>query len=54
MAKKNKSGRKKVDPREKVILVGFYTKKSVVDNCGGMSTVRDIAKKYVEDIATIK
>lgn len=49
MAKKIKTGRKKVEPAEKVILVGFYTKRKVVDNAGGMEVARETAKNYLED-----
>lgn len=48
MAKKQKSGRKKVNPAEKVILVGFYTKKSVIETIGGMDKTRSYAKEIVE------
>jgi hypothetical protein len=48
MAKKIKTGRKKVDPAEKVILVGFYTKQKVVNQIGGMERAREIAKNTVE------
>lgn len=49
--KKQKSGRKPVKPSEKVILVGFYVKKSVVDSVGGMDRAREIAKTYIESRA---
>jgi len=49
MAKKQKGGRKPVEPSEKVILVGFYTKKKVVDKAGGMDAARETAKNYLED-----
>lgn len=48
MAKKLKTGRKKVEASEKVILVGFYTKKKFVDNVGGMEQAREMAKNYLE------
>lgn len=52
MAKKKQSvGRKPVKPSEKVILVGFYTKRSVIDSLGGMDRIREIAKEYVESRA---
>jgi hypothetical protein len=47
--KKQKGGRKPVKPEEKVILVGFYTKKAFVDNVGGMEKAREIAKHYIEN-----
>lgn len=46
--KKQKSGRKPVEPSEKVILVGFYTKKKYVDGVGGMNNARHLAKEYLE------
>lgn len=48
MAKKKSGGRKPVEPAEKVILVGFYTKKKVVDKAGGMEQAREIVKNYLE------
>lgn len=48
MAKKKTGGRKPVEPAEKVMLVGFYTKKKVIDKAGGMEQVREAAKNYVE------
>lgn len=51
--KKQKGGRKPVDPQEKVILVGFYIKKNFVDLAGGMDTVRGLAKEYIESVAKI-
>jgi hypothetical protein len=53
MAKKIKTGRKKVAPEKKVILVGFYTRKEVVDMNGGMEQTRELAKQYIENIAQI-
>jgi len=47
--KKQKGGRKPVEPSEKVILVGFYTKKKVVDEVGGMDEARKLAKDAVEN-----
>lgn len=46
--KKSGPGRKPVKPAEKVILVGFYTKKHVIDSLGGMESTRQIAKNYIE------
>lgn len=46
--KKNKGGRKPVDPREKVVLVGFYVKNSYVQRVGGMDRAREIAKETIE------
>lgn len=46
--KKQKSGRKPVKPSDKVILVGFYVKKSVVDSVGGMDMARMIVKNHLE------
>lgn len=49
MAKKKKSGgRKPVKPSEKVILVGFYTKRYIVESLGGMDRAREIAKEMIE------
>jgi len=47
--KKQKGGRKPVEPAEKVILVGFYTKKKFIDETGGMEKARIIAKLAVEN-----
>lgn len=47
--KKQKGGRKRIDPEEKVILVGFYVKNNYVKRVGGMSRARDIAKESVEN-----
>lgn len=47
MAKKIKTGRKKVQPSEKVILVGFYIKRKSVDQVGGMDAARRIAAEAV-------
>lgn len=49
--KKKKGGRNRINPSEKVILVGFYTKKSVVDTLGGMETARSYAKETIENQA---
>jgi len=52
MAKKKKTGgRNPVDPPEKVILVGFYTKQKNVDKWGGMDSARHRAKALFESIA---
>jgi len=48
MGKKAKTGRKPVEPPEKVILVGFYTKQKVVDRRGGMDKIRQKCKEFVE------
>lgn len=49
MAKKKRSGgRNPVEPQEKVILVGFYTKKKFVDEVGGMDEARKLGKEAVE------
>lgn len=49
MAKKKKTGgRNPVEPAEKVILVGFYTKQRFVDEVGGMVEARKIAKEALE------
>lgn len=47
--KKSKGGRKKVDPKEKVVLVGFYVKNRFIEEVGGMETARAIAKASLED-----
>ncbi len=49
MAKKKKTGgRNPVEPSEKVILVGFYTKQRFVDEVGGMVEARKLAKDALE------
>lgn len=50
--KKQKSGRKPVDPEEKIILVGFYIARKFVDRVGGISRAREIARKQVEHYDT--
>jgi hypothetical protein len=47
--KKQKGGRKPIDPKERVILVGFYVKNSFVEQVGGMGRAREIAKESVEN-----
>lgn len=47
--KKQKGGRKPVDPKEKVILVGFYVKNNYVQQVGGMERAREIAKESIEN-----
>lgn len=47
--KKSKSGRKPVEPEEKVILVGFYIKRKYVDKVGGIERAREIAADTVEN-----
>lgn len=52
MAKKKKTGgRNPVDPRKKVVLVGFYIQQSIIDSIGGMAQVRQLAKTYIESRA---
>jgi excinuclease UvrABC nuclease subunit len=41
------SGRKPVSPEEKVILVGFYIKRKIVESVGGISKAREIAHQAV-------
>ncbi len=52
--KKNKGGRNPVKPSEKVILVGFYTKQSNIDDVGGMIEARKMAKNHLEAKAELK
>ena len=47
--KKQKGGRKPVDPEEKIILVGFYIKNKLVKQVGGMEMARIIAKESIEN-----
>lgn len=49
--KKQKGGRNPVKPSEKVILVGFYTKKGIIDSLGGMAKVREFAKYHIEHLS---
>jgi len=51
--KKQKGGRKKIAPDQKVVLVGFYTKKEVIDSVGGMDITRSLAKEYIESVSKI-
>ncbi len=53
MKRKQKTGRKPVEPSEKVILVGFYTKRKFVDIQGGMAKVRELCKLMTEGQATL-
>lgn len=46
--KKSNSGRKPVEPAERIILVGFYVKRKYVDALGGMDRVREISKLEIE------
>ena len=46
--KKNKGGRKPVEPHKKMILVGFYVQQAVVDMLGGKEKTRTLAKDYIE------
>lgn len=49
MAKKKKTGgRNPVEPAEKVVLVGFYTKKKFIDFVGGMEKARKFSKDQLE------
>lgn len=47
--KKSKGGRKKVDPKEKVVLVGFYIKTRFIEEIGGMENARAFAKASIEE-----
>jgi hypothetical protein len=51
MAKKIKTGRKKIPDREKMVLVGFYIKNKVIESFGGINEVRVQAKGHIESIA---
>lgn len=53
MAKKIKQGRKKVEPSEKVILVGFYIKRKMVEKVGGMDQARKLAYNHITRLAEI-
>ncbi len=46
--KKQKSGRKPINDQEKVVLVGFYVKRYIIDALGGMDKVRELSKYEVE------
>lgn len=55
MAKrKQKSGRKPVDPSKRVVMVGFYVQQSIIDLLGGMEKTREIAKSHVEHKADVE
>lgn len=43
------AGRKKVDPKEKVVLVGFYIKNRFIEEIGGMENARVFAKASIEE-----
>lgn len=49
--KKAKTGRKRIPDSEKTVLVGFYTKQTVIDKFGGMYEIRMQAKNHVESLA---
>lgn len=53
MAKKIKTGRKKVEPAEKVILVGFYIKRKVIEKVGGMDQARKLAYNHITELSEI-
>lgn len=46
-----KTGRKKVEPSEKVILVGFYIKRKFIERVGGMEQARNLAYNHITDLA---
>lgn len=46
----NNGGRKKLPENEKMLLVGFYTKKENVDRVGGLARAREIAKNLIEAV----
>lgn len=48
--KKAKTGRKKLPPSEKTVLVGFYTKQRNVDGVGGIESARHLAKEHIETL----
>lgn len=52
MAKKQKTGRKRLPEAEKTVLVGFYTKKRIINHFGGMAKVREKCKRELEDMYT--
>jgi len=47
---KDNRGRKPIPEQEKVVQVNFYTKRSVIDNIGGMDQARILAKDFLERI----
>ena len=46
--KKSNVGRKPVEPSERIVLVGFYTKQSIIDHLGGKDAVRKMCKNWIE------
>lgn len=46
---KDNRGRKPIPNAEKVVQVNFYTKRSVIDNLGGMERARNLAKIHLEN-----
>lgn len=42
-------GRKPIPELEKIVQVNFYTKKSVIENVGGMDQARLLAKAHLEN-----
>ncbi len=46
--REGKTRKAHVEPSEKVILVGFYTKQRYVDQVGGMAEARKRAKNAIE------
>ncbi len=47
--KKSTAGRKPVEPQERAVLVGFYTKQSIIDGLGGKDSVRKMCKEFIEN-----
>lgn len=45
--------RKKKDPSEKVIMVGFYIKRKVVERVGGMEQARKLAYNHITELSEI-
>lgn len=44
----SKTRKAHVEPAEKVVLVGFYTKQKFVDFMGGLANARKFAKQELE------
>lgn len=55
MAKrKQKTGRKPIEPSKRVVLVGFYVQQSIIDLLGGMEKTREMAKQHIEHKADVE
>ena len=48
---KKKSGRKPINPAEKIVQISVYTKQGIVDLLGGEVKVKELAESYINEVA---